>query len=44
MKMKQYRETSVKVGTCKRYKPKEKNVKKLELFLKKIENNEYKNK
>ncbi len=38
------KETTVKVGTCKRYKPKEKNVKKLELFLKKIEENEHKNK
>jgi hypothetical protein len=37
-------ETTVKVGTYKRYKPKEKNIKKLELFLKKIEGNEHKNK
>ena len=34
----------VEVGTCKRYKPKKENVKKLELFLKKIEENGYKNK
>ena len=32
------------VGTYKRYKPKQENVKKLELFLKKIEENEQKNK
>jgi len=37
-------QSNVKGGTCKKYKPKEKNVKKLELFLKKIEDNEYKNK
>jgi len=36
--------TTAKVGIYKRYKPKEKNVKKLELFLKKIESNEHKNK
>jgi len=42
--MKQSQETNVKAGTYKRYKPKEKNVKKLELFLKKIEQNEYKDK
>ena len=36
--------TVVEVGNCKRYKPKKENVKKLELFLKKIEENEYKNK
>lgn len=36
--------TTAKVGTYKRYKPKQENVKKLELFLKKIEENEYKNK
>jgi hypothetical protein len=36
--------TVVEVGICKRYKPKKENVKKLELFLKKIEENEYKNK
>lgn len=40
--MKQSQETNVKVGISKRYKPKEKNVKKLELFLKKIEENERK--
>jgi hypothetical protein len=42
--MKQSTQTTLKGGTCKRYKPKEKNVKKLELFLKKIEENEHKNK
>ena len=37
-------ETTAKGGTYKRYKPKEKNIKKLEIFLKKIEENEHKNK
>jgi len=32
------------VGTCKKYKPKQENIKKLELFLKSIENGRQKDK